>query len=144
MMQPNLFEQPDYQDEYRELLQKSWNDSLQIIKDRGEIPPWWESDFLLQEDEIRLLQTIGDGYQEGRKIITEYGEGLSRYVSTITRDAGFIAEVNAVAVVRRCLNLGYIERVVTGATSTLYVADEGEWRLDAVMADRYWESEESA
>lgn len=144
MMQPNLFEQPDYQDEYRELLQKSWNDSLRIIRDRGEIPPWIESDFLLQEDEIRLLQTIGDGYQEGRKIITEYGDGLSRYVSTITRDAGFIAEVNAVAVVRRCLKLGYIERAVTGATSTLYVTDEGEWRLDAVMADRYWESEDSA
>lgn len=143
-MQPNLFEQPDYQDEYRELLQKSWDDSLQIIKDRGEIPPWWESDFLLQEDEVRLLQAIGDGYPEGERVTVQYPDGRVRRVSTITRDAGFNAEVNATAVIRRCIRLGYINRVVHGATSTLYVTDEGEWRLDAVMADRYWESEESA
>lgn len=144
MMQPNLLENPDYQDEYRELLQRSWDDSLQIIRDRGEIPPWIESDFLLQEDEIRLLQAIGEGYQEGGRVTVEYPDGRVRRVSTITRDAGFNAEVNAVAVVRRCISLGYIERVIMGATSTLYVTDEGEWRLDAVMADRYWESEDSA
>lgn len=139
MMQPNLLEQPDYQDEYRELLQKSWDDSLRIIRDRGEIPPWIESDFLLQEDEIRLLQAIGEGYQEGGRVTVEYPDGRVRRVSSITRDAGFNAEVNATAVIRRCISLGYIRREINGHSSTLYVTDEGAWRLDAVFGDRIFD-----
>lgn len=137
-MQSNLFEQPDYQDTYRELLQKSWDDSLRIIRERGEIPPWCETDLLLQEDEIRLLKAIGNGYKEGNKVTVEYPDGRVRRVSTITRDAGFNAEVNCTAVVRRCIKLGYIYREVKGVQSTLHLTDEGEWRLDVVMSDRFW------
>lgn len=139
-MQSDFFDQPDYQDAYQELLQKSWDDSLRIIRERGEIPPWVETDLLLQEDEIRLLQAIGNGYEEGDKVTVEYPDGRVRRVSTITRDAGFNAEVNCTAVIRRCIGLGYIYRDIQGAKSTLHVTDEGAWRLDAVMVDRYFEN----
>lgn len=137
--QPDFFDKPDYQDVYRELLQRSWDDSLQIIRDRGEVPPWVETDFLLQEDEIRLLQAIGDGYPEGERVTVQYPDGRVRRVSTITRDAGFNAEVNATAVIRRCISLGYIRREISGYSSTLYVTDEGAWRLDAVLGDRIFD-----
>ena len=137
-MSLDLFEQPDYQDAYRELLKRSWEDSLRIIRERGEIPPWVESDTVLQEDEIRLLKTIGDGYHEGEKVTVTYPDGRVRRVSTLTRDAGFNAEVNCTAVVRLCIKLGYIYREVQGIKSTLHLTDEGEWRLDVVMADRFW------
>lgn len=137
--QPDFFDKPDYQDVYRELLQKSWDESLRIIRDRGEVPPWVETDFLLQEDEIRLLQAIGDGYPEGERVTVQYPDGRVRRVSTITRDAGFNAEVNATAVIRRCISLGYIRREINGHSSTLYVTDEGAWRLDAVLGDRIFD-----
>lgn len=141
MYQEDLFYEPDMQDVLRDLMQKSWDEGIQMFKDRGEIPPWVEADTLLQEDEIRLLQAIGDGYDEGDKVTVRYDDGRVRHVSKITRDAGFNAEVNAVAVINRCMKLGYIERIVCGVQSTLFPTEEGLWRLDAVMADRYWEED---
>lgn len=137
------------EDEYRELLQKSWDESLDIIYGRGEIPPWVETDTLLNQDEVRLLSVIGDSYLEGRNITVNYPDtdnGLfttrARRVSTLTHEAGFNAEVNCTAVVRRCLQLGYIERIVSASKSYLRVTDRGYLFLDSIEADQYWEDME--
>ena len=133
---------PDAQDAYRELLQKSWDDSIRIITQRGEVPPWCEADQLLDRDELRIMRLIVDagGYEEGEKVTVEYDDGRVRRVSRLTHEAGFNAEVNCTAVVNRLIDNGYISRRIDGIRSTLLMEEEGRWRLDAIEADDYWEN----
>lgn len=131
---PDADPDPDYQDEYRELLQASWNDSLRIITERGEIPSWMEQDNLLNADELRVMTLIdesGEGWIEGGHTIVEYDNGTQRRVSPITVAAGFNAEANCVAVINSCIDKGYIKRVVTNTESRLMIDVQGRWRLDA-------------
>ncbi len=144
-MTPTLFDpdpQPDEQDAYRELLQESWDDSIRIITQRGEVPPWCEADQLLDQDELRLMTVVSDsaGYVEGEKVTVEYPDGRVRRVSKITKEAGFNAEVNCVAVINRCIAKGYLVRHIKGAKSVLLIGEKGRWRLDAIEADDYWEN----
>lgn len=151
-MLPDLFDQdpePDEQDRYRDMLQASLDESLAIIRARGEIPPWVESDTLLNKDELRVLKLIdesGQGYLEGEQVVVDYGVDamgmpITRLVSRLTRDAGFNAEANGTAVVNGCIAKGYIERVYEGSKSRLMLLDEGRWRLDVIEADEYWETD---
>lgn len=138
---PDADPDPDCQDEYRELLQASWNDSLRIITERGEIPPWMEQDNLLNADELRLMTLIdesGEGWIEGGHTIVEYDDETQRRVSPITVAAGFNAEANCVAVINSCIDKGYIKRVVTNTESRLMIDTNGRWRLDSMeMNDEY-------
>ena len=133
---------PDAQDAYRELLQQSWDDSIRIITQRGEVPPWCEADHLLDRDELRIMRLIDEsgGYEEGEKVTVEYDDGRVRRVSRLTNDAGFNAEVNCLAVVNRLLDNKYISRRIEGIRSTLLMEENGRWRLDAIEADDYWEN----
>lgn len=146
-MQYDLFDtdpDPDYQDEYRESLQKSWNETLRIIRDRHEVPPWTEADNLLDQDELRLLKYVdasGSGYVEGERCVVDHGEGRIRNVPVICRDTGFKAEANYNAVLNRCLAKEYLSRITHGVEARLLIGIEGRWRLDAIEADEYWSTE---
>lgn len=136
--------EPDDQDAYRELLKAQYDRDIKTITGRGEIPPWVEADQLLDQDEFRLMTVISDagGYVEGEKITVEYPDGRVRRVSKLTREAGFNAEVNCVAVVNRCISKGYILREQEPARSRLCITSEGRWRLDALEADEYWSGDD--
>lgn len=147
--QADLFDpdpQPDEQDAYRNALLDQWAKDLQIIRDRGEIPPWVEADTILQRDELRLLKLVADsqGYVEIGKVIVHYpSQGpfpRARMVYRLTHDAGFEADVNLAACVNRCIAADYLRRVKDPLTglSKLVMGEEGRWRLDVVEADEYW------
>lgn len=133
---PDADPDPDYQDEYRELLQASWNESLAIIIDRYGIPPWCEQDNLLNADELRVMTLIdesGEGWIEGGHTIVADGDTVRR-VSPITVAAGFTAEANCNAVINGCLAKGYIKRVSYASDeSRLMIAEQGRWRLDCAL-----------
>lgn len=131
---PDADPEPNDDDVYRELLQASWNESIRIITERGEIPPWIEQDALLNADELRVMSLIdesGEGWIEGGHTIVEYDNDTQRRVSPITVAAGFNAEANCVAVINSCIDKGYIKRVVTNTESRLMIDVQGRWRLDA-------------
>lgn len=154
---PDADPDPDYQDEYRELLQRDWDISLRIVIAQYGIPPWCEQDNLLNADELRLMTLIdesGEGWIEGEKVTIKvpYSEGTKeerqslfpgqdvvRRVSTITVNTGFNAEANCQAVINGCLEKGYIRRITTNTESRLMIDEEGRWRLDAMegMKDEY-------
>ena len=147
--QPDLFDpdpQPDERDAYRNLLLDQWTKDLQIIRDRGEIPPWVEADTILQRDELRLLKLVADsqGYIETGKVIVHYPSPgpfpRARMVDRLTHDAGFEADVNLAACLNRCIAADYLRRVKDPLTglSKLVMGEEGRWRLDVVEADEYW------
>ena len=132
---PDLDPEPNRDDRYREFLQHSWNESIRIITERGEIPPWCEQDNLLNADVLRLMTLIdesGEGWLEGGHRIVEYDDDKVRRVSPITVAAGFHAEANATAVINSCIDKGYIKRVTTSTESRLMIDTNGRWRLDAM------------
>ena len=139
-----LDSEPNDDDLYRDALERQAREDLRVIISRGEIPSWIESDQLLDQDEFRLMTVISDagGYVEGEKITVEYPDGRVRRVSKLTREAGFNAEVNCVAVVNRCISKGYILREQEPARSRLCITSEGRWRLDALEADEYWSGDD--
>ena len=137
---------PDEQDSYRNMLLDQWHQDLQLIRDRGEIPPWVEADTILQRDELRLLKLVADcqGFVETGKVIVHYQSPgpfpRARMVDRLTHDAGFEADVNLAACLNRCIAADYLRRVKDPLTglSKLVMGEEGRWRLDVVEADEYW------
>lgn len=139
---PDLDPEPNNDDAYRELLRQSWDESIRIITSRGEIPPWCETDSLLNADELRVMKIIdetGNGYIEGGWQVVDYGDGRARRVSNLTVEAGFNAEANLQAVVNGVIKKGYVVREQTHTESRLHIAEEGRWRLDAIETEEYWD-----
>ena len=95
---------------------------------RGIIPPWEDSDIILQEDEERLLNAILDAgglpMRHTQTASTHVGlfQDLPTYTRTSTAALGMTANANAQAVVNRALQAGWITQTYSEADGC-YVLD---------------------
>ena len=95
---------------------------------RGVIPPWEDSDIILQEDEERLLNAILDAgglhmrHTQTASQDTGLFQDLPTYTRTSTAALGMTANANAQAVVNRALQAGWITQTYSEADGC-YVLD---------------------
>ena len=113
---------------------------------RGVIPPWEDSDIILQEDEERLLNAILDAgglhMRHTPTASTHAGlfDDLPTYTRTSTAALGMTANANAQAVVNRALQAGWITQTYSEADGC-YVLDVsmlGMLKLDQQIQQREW------
>ena len=102
-------------------------DCLQLAE-QGIIPPWEDSDIILQEDEERLLLAVsnagGLALKHTPTASTNAGlfADLPTYTRTTTAALGMTANANAQAVVNRALQAGWITQTYSEADGC-YVLD---------------------
>jgi len=94
---------PDYQDHLRQALASQYASDLSTLRARGIWPPPWSNDeFLIQQDEARLLSAIADNF--GLK----WGDALSAVCIETANMIDMPTVGHARAVIVRCIDLGYI------------------------------------
>ena len=113
---------------------------------RGIIPPWDDSDIILQEDEERLLNAILDAgglhmrHTQTASQDTGLFQDLPTYTRTSTAALGMTANANAQAVVNRALQAGWITQTYSEADGC-YVLDVtalGCYKMEVHANQKEW------
>lgn len=100
------------QHQLREAMQADYALTLRLCKKAGVIPPWQESDGLLEADEYKLLSLIAD--TAGR--VYYGGEDRAKLAASM----GFRSTGNLEAVVKKCLT-----RELITITTEQHIRDDG-------------------
>lgn len=108
---------PEQEEKLGDMMRAAWENDLKILKAKGIIPCWVETDGLLEADEFKLLTLIADN--AGR--VYYGGEDRKRLADMM----GFKAIGNLEAVVKKCL-----------AKELISITTEQHIRDDGMRADR--------
>lgn len=95
---------PEDHDALARAMDASIKQDRHILQERGFWPPpWQDADYILQQDEARLLSAIAD------HMGLAWSDSNQCICQATTNAIGMVAIGNAKAVLKRCHDLGYIE-----------------------------------